>query len=75
MSGLHETAQILHELDQACKAIGSRSAWAEENGLSPAYVSDVLNGRRDPSRAILTALGYERVMMYRKLRAPQRKRV
>lgn len=76
MNGLHESEQILSELDTACKTMGSRAAWAERHEVSPALVSDVLNRRRDPSRTILRALGYERVVMYRKLgRAPQRKRV
>lgn len=43
----------------------SQAAWAKKHGLSPAYVSDVINGRRDPGKAILEALGLERVVTYR----------
>lgn len=37
------------------KAGGVRS-WARQEGCSAAYVSDVLNGRRDPGPLIATAL-------------------
>lgn len=43
----------------------SQAAWAKKHGLSPAYVSDVINGRREPGKAILEALGLERVVSYR----------
>lgn len=39
-------------------AVGdNQAAWAREHKLSPAYVSDVLNGRRDPGNKILKPLG------------------
>lgn len=34
-------------------------------GISHAYLSDVLTGKRKPGRSILDALGYERVEDYR----------
>jgi hypothetical protein len=43
-------------------------AWAEANGVSPQYASDVINGAREPGDAILKALGLERVIVYRKVR-------
>lgn len=42
-------------------------AWAAAKGLAPSYVSDVLNGRRDPSPAILQALGLQRIISYEPL--------
>ena len=43
-------------------AVGdNQAAWARTHGLSPAYVSDVLNGRRDPGNKILEPLGLCRV--------------
>lgn len=48
------------------KAQPTQLAWAKSKGLVPSYVSDVLNGRRDPSPAILDALGLERVVTYRR---------
>jgi hypothetical protein len=44
---------------------GNQAAWAADNGVSPAVVSDVLNRRRDPSPAILRALGLTKVVTYR----------
>lgn len=46
--------------------VPNQGAWAKTKGLAPSYVSDVLNGRRDPSPAILDALGLEKVVTYRK---------
>ena len=45
---------------------GQQEAWARANGVKPPVLSDVLNGRRDPGKSILKALGYERVVLYRK---------
>lgn len=46
--------------------VGTQKAFADKHKLSPAYISDTLSGRRDPSEAILDALGLERVVTYRK---------
>lgn len=53
-------------LKRSCDAAGSQSAWAKANNATPAYVSDVLAGRREPGPAICEALGIERVVIYRK---------
>lgn len=45
---------------------GNASAWARPLGISQAYVSDVLAGRREPGDKILQALGLEKVVTYRK---------
>jgi DNA-binding transcriptional regulator YdaS (Cro superfamily) len=47
------------------QAAPNQAAWARSHGISPAYVSDVINGRREPGPAILDALGIERVVTYR----------
>lgn len=44
----------------------NQGAWAEAHHVASSYLSDVLNGRRDPGKSILKAIGYERVVMYRK---------
>ncbi len=43
------------------------SAYAQRIGIHQSYLSDVLNGRRDPGKSILKALGYERVVLYRRV--------
>lgn len=68
MNGMHSADRVLHELRTACDEAGSQSAWAEAKAVSPAYVSDVLAKRREPGEAILSALGYERVVLYRRVK-------
>jgi len=53
-------------LRRACKDAGSQAAWADLHNLSAAYVSDVINGRRDPADAICSALGIESELTFRK---------
>lgn len=48
--------------------------WAQAHGVVPSYVSDVLNGRRDPSPAILAALGLKRVVSYDELPVKSRRK-
>lgn len=45
-------------------------AVAAELGVSPQYLNDVLNERRDPGDSILAPLGLERVVTYRRRKAP-----
>lgn len=58
------------ELDELLKHLrkiyphGTQAAAAEKLGFSPAYLSDVLNKRRDPSEKFLKAIGYRRVVSY-----------
>jgi DNA-binding transcriptional regulator YdaS (Cro superfamily) len=62
-----ETIDPIAELSRAVQAAGSQRRWAAQNGLSAPYVSDVLAGRRDPGAAVLSALGLERVVSYRRI--------
>ena len=41
---------------------------AKQLGISPQYLSDVLNNRRQPGKAVLDGLGLERVLTYRRKR-------
>jgi hypothetical protein len=56
-------------LRNACDKAGTAAAWAEANELSPAYVSDTLNKKREPGPAILRALGLTSEMQYRKAKS------
>lgn len=51
---------VIKCLGSAIKAEGSLRKWAKRHGLSPAFVSDVMLGRRKPSEKILTPLGIVR---------------
>ena len=53
-------------LKRACETAGSAAAWASDHNLSPAYVSDAINGRRDPGPSICEALGIQAETVYRK---------
>lgn len=66
------TDEMRAMLRAACEAAGSQIAWAKANGLSSAYVSDVLAGRREPGRSIAEAFGYQPVTMYVEVQRAQR---
>lgn len=51
-------------LRNKCKEAGGQSAFAKQHGVSVAYVSDVINGRKDPGPALLRAIGVKRVVTY-----------
>ena len=57
-------ADVRHLLKIACRDAGSQQAWAYGVGVSPAYVTDVLIGRRDPGASILDALGLRKIVTY-----------
>jgi len=54
---------------QECAAAGSARAWAVKIGISGAYVSDVLAGKREPGDSILAPLGLERIVTYQKTKS------
>jgi hypothetical protein len=51
-------------LAEECRDAGGQKVWAERNGVSAAYVCDVLQGRREPGDSICAGLGLRRVVMY-----------
>ena len=65
--------QVLAHIGKRIEKAGSLRAWARLIGVTPAYVSDVTNGRRDPGPKILAALKIEKVpqeaQRYRHVRA------
>lgn len=56
------TALLTAQIEDA----GNQARWCAENGVSTAYLSDVLNGRREPGKKILAVLGLEAVTLYRR---------
>lgn len=42
----------------------SQAQVAKDLGISPQYLNDVLNERREPGKKILQALGLERLVVY-----------
>lgn len=57
--------QLIDLIRAAVKASGSQRALARKWKVTPAYITDLLHGLRDPGPKILDALGYERVVLYR----------
>lgn len=64
-----DTEYIRGLVQNALKEAGTegRSALAARWGISIQYIIDVARGYRDPGKSILNALGYERIVLYRKI--------
>lgn len=58
-------AAFYAEMSNRITEAGTQAAWCKANGVSPAYLCDVMNGRREPGDKILRALGWKRVITYR----------
>lgn len=65
---LSEWEIVNNVLADACVVAGSQQAWAHENGISPQFVCDVLQGRRAPTERLARALGYRRVVSFKRIR-------
>lgn len=52
--------ELMHLIRRGVAKAGSQVAYAQKLGVAPAYLNDVLHGRRDPSDAILRPLGLQR---------------
>jgi hypothetical protein len=64
--------QVVALLESECVKAGSQAAWARKYQVSPAYLSDVLAGRREPGGKLLDALGLERLVSYERRLALER---
>ena len=61
---------VIKFIRDRAREVGSQKALAAKLGVSAPYLGDVLNGRKEPGPAILEPLGLERVVSYRRLKAP-----
>ena len=61
---VHTPDHVREMMRLAIDKEGTQKAWADRHGVSQAYVSDVLLGRRDPSDAIAKVFGLEVVRRY-----------
>lgn len=59
--------EVIERLRAACIAAGGQKAFARAHGLTPGYVHDVLHSKRAPADRILTAIGIERITIYREI--------
>ena len=61
-----ENVNPIAELHNAVAWAGSQKQWADDHGISYAYVSDVLQGKREPGDKVLDALGLVKVVTYQR---------
>lgn len=62
----------LAELNRRVEKSGSQTAVADELEVSPAYLNDILRGRRDLSVNVLKKLGHKRIVVHvSEARAPK----
>ncbi len=55
---------IILRLERCISDAGSQNKAAKRLKVSTAYLSDIINGRREPGDKILDALGLRRVVQY-----------
>jgi transcriptional regulator with XRE-family HTH domain len=58
-------AEFVEYLQQLVNEAGSQKELAARLKISTPYLNDILLGRRDPSKKILNAIGFEEVKIYR----------
>lgn len=58
--------QVRAKLTARAAAMGSQKALAAEIGVSPAFLSEIITGHREPCGKPVEYLGLERVVEYRK---------
>jgi hypothetical protein len=64
------TQEIIDQLKQECRELGSQAAWAKNHGFSRSFISDVLQGRRDVTEKLANRLGYVKVCAWEKVEEP-----
>jgi hypothetical protein len=60
---------VIEDLKKRIDEAGSQKAVAEEMGISPSHLSDVLAGKRNLGEELLEQLGYEKVIVHVKAHA------
>ena len=56
------SADVYGAINRAVKSAGSQQSFAEKAGVSPAFLSSVMHGRRSPTDKLLKAAGLRRVV-------------
>ncbi len=77
MSKYKTVAEIRDEAVRTLRlsGVGYQKRFAKKHGMSEAYLSDFLNGRRGAGQKILTALGYSPEAYYTRATASKSKKV
>jgi hypothetical protein len=66
--------QVVKTIRQNIEATGSLREQARLWGISAAYLSDIMNGRRNPGKKILSKLGLEPIVKVTRTFAAKSKR-
>lgn len=61
------TDELLAHLRRLVDEAGTQKDLAQQLGVSTAYLNDVLLKRKEPGKKLLAAIGFERVVIYRKI--------
>ena len=69
MRKMVQSATLIEELRERSKK-SSQKHVAEEIGITPQFLSDVLSGRREVTSRIANAMGYWREIVFVKVRKP-----
>lgn len=56
--------RLLAYLERQIALSDSQDAYAKRLGISPQYLSNIVNGVRQPGKKLLSALGLEKVIAY-----------
>ena len=60
---------LIRDLRKRIERVGTAYKLAIQLGVPPSHMSDVVNGRREPGKKLLGALGLVEVRTYEKARA------
>lgn len=61
--------EVKTRLRAECAHLGGQSAWGRRHGFSVQYVNGVLHGEKRPSARLLAAMGLERVISWKSIKA------
>lgn len=64
MKRIVELSQVISDLRALCD-LNSQTKIARKFKVSPAYISDILKGRREPGESVLKPLGYKKKVFYK----------
>lgn len=60
----HDDATVRDILRDFVTKHGTQQKFAKDHGIAASVLSDILNGRRDPTDKILSHLGLKRIYFY-----------
>ena len=56
--------ELIRRLKREIEALGTQGAFAKAKAVSPTIISEVLMGRREPSKKLLAAMNLRRVVLF-----------